>query len=192
MLFGYNLLCEDGCQPHNLDVRALEDAGCSAIFQDSACANRRHRPELERMLDQLGRKDTVVVWKLDRLAHSLIDLLQILEQISYAGARFRSITEKLDTTTRAGPVIIQLVKTLADFERSTIRRRTAIGLAAAHAGKKRCGRPKKIDDASRRSIAENIASGQKSGLEMARLYAVSPALITRIMAEYRASHVASS
>src|SRR4051794_24062847 len=81
-------------------VSALKSAGCKRVFEDKASGGRWDRPELHRLLDQLRAGDTLVVWKLDRLSRSLKDLLHILEKVEARGARFRSLTEAVDT---AGP-----------------------------------------------------------------------------------------
>ena len=138
------------------------------------------------MLDQLREKDTVVVWKLDRLSRSLKDVLHIMERIAQAGAGFRSITENIDTTTPAGRMMMQMVASFAEFERAMIRERTSAGLAAARAEGRVGGRRKKLDAAKRREIAESVTSGRKSGAEMARLYSISQPTVSRIVAQHRA------
>jgi DNA invertase Pin-like site-specific DNA recombinase len=134
------------------------------------------------MLDQLRPGDVVVVWKLDRLSRSLKDLLLIMEAIDQAGAGFRSLTESIDTTTPAGRMMMQMVGTFAEFERAMIRERTQAGLAAARAEGRIGGRRPKLRKEQREEIAENVLSGRKTGAEMARLYNVSEATISRIVA----------
>src|SRR3546814_1642338 len=91
------------------------------------------RPKLLEMIGQLREGDVVVVWKLDRLSRSLKDMLHIMERIELAGAGFRSLTEAIDTTTAAGRMMMQMVGSLAEFERAMIRERTSAGLAQARA-----------------------------------------------------------
>jgi DNA invertase Pin-like site-specific DNA recombinase len=80
------------------------------------------------MLDQLRKGDIVIVWKLDRLARSTRNLLEIAETISHAGARFQSISEPwADTTTHAGKRIMTIFAGIAEFERDLIRERTGAG-----------------------------------------------------------------
>ncbi len=79
-------------------------AGCKIIFREKACGGRWERPELHRLLGQIRKGDVVVVWKLDRLARSLKDVLLIMERIQKAKAGFRSLTEAIDTTTPAGRI----------------------------------------------------------------------------------------
>src|ERR1700738_1084708 len=89
-------------------------------------------------------EDSLVVWKLDRLSRSLKDLLHIMEQIRDAGAGFRSVTEAVDTTTSAGRMVMQMLGSFAEFERSMVRERTRAGLAAARDRGVRVGRPAKL------------------------------------------------
>ena len=72
----------------------------------------------------------MVVWKLDRLSRSSMDVLHIMERIAAANAGFRSVTENIDTTTPAGRMMMQLVSSFAEFERAMIRERTSAALAA--------------------------------------------------------------
>ncbi|CEJ16383.1 putative dna-invertase/recombinase protein [Ralstonia solanacearum IPO1609] len=83
------------------------------------------------MLRILKHGDQVVVYKLDRIARSLKDLLRIIERIEEKGAQFRSLTESLDTTTPAGRMLFHMVGAFAEFERELIRERTRAGMAAA-------------------------------------------------------------
>jgi DNA invertase Pin-like site-specific DNA recombinase len=106
----------------------------------------RDRPELNRMLDQLREGDIVTVWKLDRLARSTRNLLEIVESVSNANARFQSISEPwADTTTHAGKMIMTIFAGIAEFGRDLIRERTGAGRADAHKRGVRFGRPKKIE-----------------------------------------------
>jgi DNA invertase Pin-like site-specific DNA recombinase len=162
--------------------QALRAARCRRLFEESASGGRWDRPELHRMLDQLRQGDTVVVWKLDRLSRSPNDVLHIMERISDAGAGFRSITENIDTTTPAGRLVMQMVGSLAEFERAMIRERTTAGIAAARTEGRVGGRRKKLDAAKRLEIAESVVSGRKSGAGMARL---SQPTVSRIVARYR-------
>ena len=143
------------------------------------------RPKLHRMLDQLRPGDVVVVWKLDRLTRSLKDLLLIMEKIDAAAAGFRSLTESIDTTTPAGRMMMQMVGTFAEFERAVIRERTTAGLATARAKGRRGGRKPSLDEDQKADIADNVLSGRKTGADMARLYKISQATITRTVAEAR-------
>ena len=185
MLLGYARVSREDDQSNKLQVKALKEAGCRKLFEESASGGRWDRPELHRMLDQLREGDTVVVWKLDRLSRSLKDVLHIMERIAEAGAGFRSVTESIDTTTPAGRMMMQMVGSFAEFERAMIRERTSAGLAAARAEGRVGGRRRKLDTAKRREIAESVISGRKSGADMARLYNISQPTVSRIVAQHR-------
>jgi DNA invertase Pin-like site-specific DNA recombinase len=181
-LIGYARISKGDDQSNALQLKALKAAGCKRVFEEAASGGRWDRPELHRMLDQLREGDVVIVWKLDRLSRSLKDLLLILEKIDNAGAGFRSVTEHVDTTTPAGRMMMQMLGSFAEFERSMIRERTRAGLAAAKEDGRVGGRPRSLNDKQRREIADAVLSGRKSAADMARLFSVSPATISRVVA----------
>src|SRR5215210_5793777 len=80
MLIGYARV-STGEQDNKAQIHALEKAGCELIFQEKATGSRWERPELHKLLNQLRKKDVVVVWKLDRLSRSLKDVLMLMEKI---------------------------------------------------------------------------------------------------------------
>src|SRR6266545_3170552 len=94
-------------QKLDLQMQALRKAGSKKIFREKISGASRERPELNRMLDQIREGDTVVVWKLDRLARSSRDLLDTMETIREAGGKFQSLSEPwADTTSHAGKMIM--------------------------------------------------------------------------------------
>lgn len=186
MLIGYARVSKGDDQSTAAQKRALKEAGCDRLFEEAASGGRWDRPQLHRMLDHLRPNDIVVVWKLDRLSRSLKDLLHILEKLEAAGAGFRSLTESIDTTTPAGRMMMQMVGSFAEFERAMIRERTSAGLAEARAAGRIGGRRAKLTPRQRTDVDENVLSGRKSAAEMARLYKVSEATISRTVAAGRA------
>ena len=187
MLLGYARVSKGDDQNNLLQVNALWAAGCKKLFEESASGGRFDRPVLHQMLDELQPGDTVVVWKLDRLSRSLMDVLRIMDRIEEARAGFRSLTESLDTTTPAGRMLMQVVGSFAEFERSLIRERTLAGLAAARAAGRIGGRRRKLDEDGRKEIAEAVLSRRHTGVDMAKLSGVSEATVSRIVAAYRRS-----
>ena len=185
ILLGYARVSKGNEQNNTLQARALKVAGCHKLFKEAASGGRWDRPELHRMLDQLRKGDTVVVWKLDRLSRSLKDVLHNMERIAAASAGFRSVTENIDTATPAGRMMMRMVECFAEFERAMIRERTSAGLAAARAEGRVGGRRKKLDATKRREIAESVITWRKSGADMARLYNVSQPTVSRIVAQHR-------
>lgn len=178
---GKNSQSGKNSQNTSLQLKAFKEAGVEKVFNEQASGGRWDRPELHRMLDQLREGDVVVAWKLDRVSRSLKDLLTILEKIEAAGAGFRSLTEPVDTTTPAGRMMMQMVGAFAEFERSIIRERTIAGLEAAKDRGETLGRPKQVSEEQRQDIIENVRSGRKTQAEMARLYKVSGATVSRIV-----------
>lgn len=180
MLIGYARVSTKD-QDNDLQLAALEAAGCETIFEEKASGGRWDRPELHLMLDYLREGDVVVVWKLDRLSRSLKDLLTLLEAIDREGAGFRSLTETIDTTTAGGRMMMQVVGAFAEFERAMLRERTLSGLKAARQQGRIGGRRHKLKPHQQKEIIDLVSSGKKSAAEAARLFEVHPATVSRIL-----------
>lgn len=164
----------------DLQLAALKESGCERIFQEKVTGAHRHRPELERMLDQLRPNDTVVVWKLDRLARSTRDLLELIETIRAAKASFLSLSEPwADTTTNAGKMMMTVFAGIAEFERDLIRERTHAGRLAARQRGTRFGRPKKLNE-EQQSLAFRLLQEGKTVREIAKTFKVHDATIYRM------------
>lgn len=185
MIFGYSRVSKGDEQNSRLQLQAFKSTKVEKIFEETASGGRWDRPMLHKMLEQLREGDTVIVWKLDRLSRSLKDTLVIIESIYKAGAEFKSLTEAIDTTTPAGRMMMQMVGAFAEFEREMIRERTKAGLDAARKEGRIGGRRPKLNLDQRKDIADNVLSERKSGAQMARLYNVSEATISRIVAQHR-------
>ena len=154
MLTGYARVSTDD-QDLTLQRAALKDAMCQRIFEEKASGAKRDRPELARMLEQLREGDVVVVIRLDRLARSTRDLLDIAERLREAGAGLRSIAEPwADTTSPAGRMVLTVFAGIAEFERSLIGERTSSGRKAAQERGVRFGRPSAL-------TAEQVALGRR-------------------------------
>src|SRR5262249_19511319 len=128
--------CFDVDQNLALQRDALTEAGCQKIFTEQMSGAVTDRPALHDTLEFARSGDTLIVWKLDRLARSMKQLIETIENLRVRGIGFRSLTEALDTTTAQGRLVFNMFGALAEFERSLIRERTRAGLAAA----KRVGR----------------------------------------------------
>lgn len=154
MLHAY-VRCSTLDQNPQMQVDAAKKAGVDRIWVEQRSA-AVHRPELQRLLYSLRKGDTLIVWKLDRLARSLADLLALLDRLEKIGASIRSLTEPLDTSTSIGRMFLHLLGSFAEFERSMIRERCAAGRVAARARGVHLGRPKSVD---RLAIAALLDSG---------------------------------
>jgi DNA invertase Pin-like site-specific DNA recombinase len=148
-------------------------------------AGRWDRPELHKALDHLRRDDVLIVWKLDRLSRSLSDLLRILQKVDEAGAKFKSLTEAIDTTTPMGRMVMQVVGSFAEFERSIIKERTKLGLARARANGRIGGGRYKLSTTQQAEAIKMIRIGEKSQAEIAELFNVDRSTISRMMKEVR-------
>jgi len=145
MLIGYaRVSTQEQTSCSQLDT--LGAAGCERIFEEKASGAQRDRPQLKAALAFMRAGDTLVVWKLDRLARSLKQLIVTVEDLEARKIGFRSLTESLDTTTSSGRLVFHLFASLAEFERSIIRERTISGLNAARARGCLGGRPRSLGE----------------------------------------------
>lgn len=151
----------------NLELQqdALVTAGAERIFVDKASGVAVGRPGLADLFNQARRGDCVVVWRLDRLARSQNELIQLAESLAQRGIELQSITEAIDTTTPAGKFVFHLFGALAEFERNLIRERTTAGLSAARARGRCGGRRPVLDAAKMKAIDLQLAAAKKKGQE---------------------------
>src|SRR5258707_1355105 len=112
-------------------------------------------------------------------------MLIILEKITDAGAGFRSLSEHIDTTTPAGRMMLQMLGSFAEFERSIVRERTRMGLQAARERGRVGGRQPKLTAHQRAEAIKMVTSGAKSAAEIARLFRVHRSNISRLMSRAR-------
>lgn len=129
-------------QKLDLQIDALKRAGCERIFSDVMSGATKERPQLKALLEHLRPGDTVVIYKLDRLGRSLIDLVNLVNDLIVRGVHLRSLNDNIDTTTSQGKLMFNVFASLAEFERDIIRDRTRAGLEAARARGRLGGRPK--------------------------------------------------
>jgi DNA invertase Pin-like site-specific DNA recombinase len=127
----------------------------------------------------------LIFWKIDRLSRSLSDLLRILEKVDKAGAEFKSLTEPLDTTTAIGKMHMQIIGVFAEFERAMIRERTKLGLDRARANGHIGGGRYKLSPDQQVEAIRMVRSGEKSQAEVAKLFPVSKATVSRMMSQVR-------
>ncbi len=127
-----------------LQLDALRATGCQRVFEETASGAQRDRPQLRAALDYLREGDTLVVWKLDRLARSTRQLIGTVEELARRGVGFRCLTQDIDTTSAGGRLVFTIFSAVAEFEREIIRERTRAGLDAARARGRKGGRPRKL------------------------------------------------
>jgi DNA invertase Pin-like site-specific DNA recombinase len=157
-LIGYARVSTDD-QTMDLQLDALEQAGCARVFRETAHGATSERPQLKAALEQVLAGDTLVVWRLDRLGRSLPHLIEVVGQLRDRGVGLRSLTEGIDTNTATGELVFHIFASLAQFERRLIVERTHAGLAAARARGRVGGRPTKMTpaklSAARALLAQN-------------------------------------
>jgi DNA invertase Pin-like site-specific DNA recombinase len=170
-------------QNADMQLKALQRAGVQKkdIFKDELSGATIKRPALLRCLKKLEPGDTLIVWKLDRLARSLRDLIAMIEDFDRRGVQFRSLTEEISTTTPGGKLTFHIFAALAEFERGIIIERTREGMKAARARGVRSGPKPKL---SRQQIdhARKLIEEGKRREDVADLFKVSRATLYRALA----------
>lgn len=163
-----------------LQIDALKKAGCQKIYEEKASgATRRGRAELARCLSSLGKGDVLVVYKIDRIARSLFDLLDILGQLERVGATIKSITEPLDTTNSMGVFVIQILGAVAQLERSMIRERSIAGQQAARARGRTPGRTRSLTEDEESALVSEYLQGGATFKGLALKYGVTESTAKR-------------
>jgi len=180
MLVGYARVSTQDQNPA-LQLDALKAAGCEKLFVEKASGAQRDRPELLAALDPLRAGDSLVVWKLDRLARSLKQLIETVELLESRSIGLRSLTEAIDTTTAGGKLVFHVFGALAEFERSIIRERTKAGLDAARARGKKGGRPPALAAKDLAAAKAMLSDPEITMEEVAKRLKVAPSTLYRHM-----------
>jgi DNA invertase Pin-like site-specific DNA recombinase len=179
-IYGYARVSTDG-QTLDAQVSALTVAGAAPVFRETASGAQTDRRELAKALRALGDGDTLLVTRLDRLARSTRDLLNILDTIAKAGAGFRSLGDTwADTTTPHGRLMLTVLGGLAEFERELIRARTGEGRVRAKARGVHMGRPPKLTAHQKREALKALADGTATQADLARRFNLSQSTISRL------------
>jgi DNA invertase Pin-like site-specific DNA recombinase len=147
----------------NLQLDALQQAGCEKIFKEKMSGASADRPELLKLLEHVREGDVIVIWKLDRLGRSLKHLVEIVNDLMSKQVGLLSLNDPIDTTTPQGRLTFNIFASLAEFEREVIRERTKAGLAAARSRGRQGGRPKGLSEKARQKamIAETLYKEQQ-------------------------------
>jgi len=179
MLIGYARVSTKD-QETDLQLDALARAGVTRIFEEKA-SSVGARPQLRRCLAALRPGDVFVIYKLDRVARSLPDLLSILAEIKAAGALVKSLTEPLDTTTAMGSFVIQILGAVAELERGIIRERSIAGQRAARDRGFLPGRPRALSLDAEAEVVRLYLTGEYTMKSLALLHDVSESAIKRAL-----------
>ncbi|MGO9005952.1 MAG: recombinase family protein [Beijerinckiaceae bacterium] len=179
-IYGYARVSTDG-QTLDNQVEALKAAGVEKIFNEKGAGARADRPQLAKMLATIAKKDVVIVTRLDRLARSTRDLLNIIEALKEQGAAFRSLGDQwADTTTPHGRLMLTVLGGLAEFERELIRARTSEGRARAKARGQHMGRRPTLNADQQQMALKALVDGTATQADLARLFDVSQSTISRL------------
>ena len=180
MLVGYGRVSTDG-QSLTAQVAELKAAGCTEVFQEKVSGAKTDRAQLSRLLSRLAEGDVLVVTRLDRLARSTRDLLNVLGAVADKGAGFRSLRDTwADTTTPHGRLMLTVLGGLAEFERELIRSRTTEGRERAKAKGVVMGRKPKLTHHQRQEAIARRDAGE-SLMDIGRSYNVSHSTISRLV-----------
>lgn len=166
----------------NAQERDLQAFGAERVFAEQISSIAK-RPALEQALDFIREGDTLVVTKLDRLARSIKDLMEIVEQVRAKGARLKILGMDLDTGTATGKLMLGILGSIAEFEREIMLERQREGIAKAKAEGKYKGRAptaqRKADD-----VLKLLASG-KTEQQVGKALGISRSSVQRIKRSQR-------
>lgn len=160
----------------NLDMQrdALLRAGCEKIFEEKKSGKAgSKRPELEAALAYLRPEDVLVVWKLDRLGRSLVEMMRTIDRLRADGIKFQSLTEDLDSESAQGRFFLQIHGAMAEYFLDLNRERTMEGLKAALARGRKGGRKPKLTEDDKKVARAMLAAGDISVAEIAKRMGVS-------------------
>jgi DNA invertase Pin-like site-specific DNA recombinase len=154
-------------------IEALRAAGCERIVEEAGCDTGRERPRLVAALEDMREGDTLVVWRLDRLAVSLHQLVDTVAMLQARGLGLRSLNDPVDTTGDAGRLVAEIFVALAAFERTVVRERTVAGLTAARERGRVGGRPPALTEEDVAAAKVLLSQPDITAREVARRLGVS-------------------
>lgn len=180
MIYGYARVSTQG-QSLEAQLASLRDAGCGRVFSEKVSGAKSDRKEMHKAIDKLREGDIFIVTRLDRLARSTRDLLNVIQAIGAKGATFKSLKDTwADTTTAHGRLMLTILGGLAEFERELIQARTKEGRDRAIARGVKMGRKRKMTLHQSQEAKGRIASGEESLREIAASYNVAHTTIARL------------
>src|SRR6478609_5681590 len=160
MIIGYARVSTDG-QTLDAQRSSLKAAGAERTYAEKVSGAKTDRKELAKAIEALSTGDVLLVTRLDRLARSTRDLLNVLATISDKGAGFKSLADAwADTTTPHGRLMLTVLDGLAEFERELIRARTDEGRKQAQARGVKFGRKLKLTLHQRREALARREAGE--------------------------------
>lgn len=168
----------------DLQIAALTVAGCTEILTDQGLSGADfQRPGLRKALRHLKGGDMLVVWRLDRLGRSLVDLIQTVNGLSKRGCEFRSLTESIDTSSSGGRLVFHMMGAMAEFERAIISERTKAGMEAARIRGSRIGRRPSMSREQIEAARHAVEIDRRPVAEIAVGNGVHPKTLARLLRE---------
>lgn len=155
MLIGYARVSTIDQNPH-VQTDALNKAGCERVFIEKISGSHLERPELKAALDYMREEDTLVVWKLSRLARSIRQIIKTAHDLEQRKIKLKVLTQKIDTGTPEGRLFFHMTAAFDEFQRELIVENTRAGLAAARKRGRRGGRPPSMTEDKIRSAESMI------------------------------------
>jgi DNA invertase Pin-like site-specific DNA recombinase len=178
-IYGYARVSTDGQSLASQDAE-LTAAGCVKVFAEKVSGAKTDRVELAKVLKRIEAGDLLIVTRLDRLARSTRDLLNILHALAERGAKFKSLADPwCDTSTPQGELLVTVLAGFATFERHLIKARTDDGRQRAKARGVPFGRPRKLNADQRREALQRLANGETL-VDVARTFGVDATTIGRL------------
>jgi DNA invertase Pin-like site-specific DNA recombinase len=164
MIVAYARVSSDG-QTLDAQLTSLKAAGAEKIFAEKVSGAKTDRKQLAKAIAALDAGDVLLVTRLDRLARSTRDLLNVLAAVSEKGAGFKSLADPMiDTTSPHGKLILAVLGALAEFERSMILARTSEGRKRAMANGVQFGRKRSLTPHQQQEALRRRAEGQSLGI----------------------------
>ncbi len=166
-----------------LDVLVKDGVQKRDVFADVTSGSRAaiERPGMKKLLEYAEDGDTIVVWRIDRLGRSMLDVLSTVKMLSERGVQIRSISDGIDPATTSGRLMLGMLASLAEYERELIVERVNAGIAVARDNGTRFGRP--LSDpaviADKLQIATDARARGRTAEDAARLVGWSRATLYR-------------
>ncbi len=163
--------------------KLLQDYGCARIYTDIASGAQAARPSLSEAIDYVREGDSVVVTRLDRLGRTTLDTLRTIQELDERGIRVEALDVSLDTATPAGKLVLNVIASLAQWERDLLIERTQEGLAHARSQGRVGGRPR-IPEEKRQAVLAALESGL-SQKQVVAAFGISRSSVARIKASHK-------
>ena len=188
---GYSRVSTSG-QDHRLQRDALNAAGCDYIVSEvGSGANENARPQLHRLLSNLSSDDTLVVWRLERLAATLRHLIETIETLRVRNIALISLSERIDTSTPEGRYFLDTIAAIQQFQRDLVFERTRAGLNAARSSRRRRGRKPALNQQEIDRAHDMVVGARMKQSEVARILRVSPSTLSRALRQAEGSTYAT-